>query len=77
MKTAISVPDDIFEASERAARRLGISRSEFYARAAAAYLDQLRRSDVTARLDEVHSEETSALDPVISELQARSLRRSR
>jgi len=32
MKTAVSVPNDVFRAAERAAKRLGISRSELYAR---------------------------------------------
>lgn len=32
MKTAISIPDPIFEAAEGFARRLGMSRSELYAR---------------------------------------------
>ena len=35
MKTAISLPEDTFRRVERAARRLGMSRSEFFARAAA------------------------------------------
>ena len=34
MKTAISLPDDTYEQATRQARALGISRSEFFARAA-------------------------------------------
>lgn len=41
MKTAISVPDVTFERVERAASRLGVSRSEFFARAAERWLDSL------------------------------------
>lgn len=41
MKTAISVPDATFERVERAADRLGVSRSEFFARAAERWLDSL------------------------------------
>jgi metal-responsive CopG/Arc/MetJ family transcriptional regulator len=33
MKTAISIPDDVFAAAERLARRLKKSRSELYSRA--------------------------------------------
>lgn len=48
MKTAISLPDELFEAMDRAARALGVSRSELFARAAAAYLersdDEIRKS---------------------------------
>jgi metal-responsive CopG/Arc/MetJ family transcriptional regulator len=41
MKTAISVPDDTFERVGRAAKRMGVSRSEFFARAAERWLDAL------------------------------------
>ena len=38
VKTAISVPDETFEQATRQAAELGISRSEFFARAARRYL---------------------------------------
>jgi metal-responsive CopG/Arc/MetJ family transcriptional regulator len=41
MKTAISLPDDTFARVEEAAKRLGVSRSEFFARAAERWLDAL------------------------------------
>jgi metal-responsive CopG/Arc/MetJ family transcriptional regulator len=41
VKTAISVPDHTFQRVERVARRLGVSRSEFFARAAERWLDTL------------------------------------
>ena len=41
MKTAISLPDATFERIERAAKQLGVSRSEFFARAAERWLDDL------------------------------------
>ncbi len=41
MKTAISLPDETFERAERAAAKLGVSRSEFFARAAERWLDAL------------------------------------
>jgi metal-responsive CopG/Arc/MetJ family transcriptional regulator len=47
MKTAISVPDDTFQRVEEAAKRLGVSRSEFYARAAQSWLDALDDEDTT------------------------------
>ena len=77
MKTAISVPDDVFEAAERTARRLGISRSELYARAVRAFLDDLLRNDVTERLNAVYGETPSPLDPVVGAMQGRALRRNR
>lgn len=41
MKTAISLPDATFRRVDAAARRLGVSRSEFFARAAERWLDRL------------------------------------
>lgn len=48
MKTAISLPDDLFEEIDARARALKLSRSAFIARAARAYLQREREeSDVT------------------------------
>jgi hypothetical protein len=47
MKTAISLPDATFERIERAAKKLGVSRSEFFARAAERWLDDLDDEGVT------------------------------
>ena len=54
MKTAISLPDKLFQEADAFASRTGMSRSELYATAVAEYL--ARRSDavVTARLDLVY-----------------------
>jgi hypothetical protein len=65
MKTAISIPDPIFRAADRAARRLKMSRSELYAKAVAAFVEANGGADVTRRLNEVYSVERSELDPVI------------
>ena len=52
MKTAISLPDDTYEKATRQAAELGISRSEFFARAARRYLDELARESLTEQIDE-------------------------
>ena len=52
MKTAISVPEDIFEQATRQAADLGISRSEFFARAARRYLDELASRSVAQQVNE-------------------------
>lgn len=41
MKTAISLPDETFRRVDAAARRLGVSRSEFFTRAAEQWLASL------------------------------------
>jgi len=69
MKTAISIPDDLFEAADRAAERLGLSRSELYQRAIARFLDDESQALVTDALNEVYRSGPSALDPVLDRLQ--------
>ena len=52
MKTAISVPDETFVQATRQAAELGISRSEFFARAARRYLDELASRSLTQEVNE-------------------------
>ena len=52
MKTAISLPDDTYEQATRQAAELGISRSEFFARAARNYLNQLAVQSLTRQINE-------------------------
>jgi len=52
MKTAISVPDDIYEEASKQAAELGISRSEFFARAARRYLEELASKSLTEQINE-------------------------
>jgi metal-responsive CopG/Arc/MetJ family transcriptional regulator len=73
MKTAISIPDELFESAERFAQRQGMSRSELYAMALRHYLQEHRSEGITERLDEIYSTEAEALDPAIIRLQAQSL----
>jgi metal-responsive CopG/Arc/MetJ family transcriptional regulator len=65
MKTAISLPDDTYEQATRQAAELGISRSEFFARAARRYLDELAEESLTEQIDEAlaaaGSDDTSAM----------------
>jgi metal-responsive CopG/Arc/MetJ family transcriptional regulator len=51
MKTAISLPDDTFRRVDRAARRLGVSRSELFVRAAENWLDTLEDDGTTAAIN--------------------------
>lgn len=51
MKTAISVPDHVFRRVEAHAQRLGMSRSEFFARAAARWADELDEENLTSAID--------------------------
>jgi hypothetical protein len=75
VKTAISIPDTLFEAAERLADRLGVSRSELYQRAVAALLERYVAQAVTDTLDEIYGPEPEVgrLDPTVVLLQNFSL----
>jgi metal-responsive CopG/Arc/MetJ family transcriptional regulator len=75
MKTAISIPDQLFRAVELAAERLGISRSEVFQRAVREYLRNHRDKGVTKALNDVYGQTAikSTLDPFLERLQIASL----
>lgn len=73
MKTAISLPDELFQRVDELAKRLGIPRSQLYARALSEYLAAHGPEHVTAALDAVYSGTDSSLDPVIVSAQAGSV----
>ena len=51
MKTAISLPEEVFARLDEAARRAGLSRSEFFRNAGVRYAEHLAAIDVTAQID--------------------------
>jgi len=51
VKTAISIPEQVFHRVEEHAARLGMSRSEFFTRAAARWADELDDEHLTAAID--------------------------
>ena len=73
MKTAISVPDQIFQAAEILAQRLGMSRSELYATALGQFLKEHKNQGVTERLNQVYEQEPSSLDEGYERLQSISV----
>lgn len=79
MKAAVSIPDRVFESAEKLAARLGVTRSELYARALAALVERHREDVVTAQLNEIYGPagERSSLDPAVVRLQSGSLPREK
>jgi hypothetical protein len=73
MKTAVSVPDDVFRQAEAAARRLRISRSQLYATAISEFLNRQQASSVTERLNAVYSRRPAKLDGALHRAQLKSL----
>jgi len=73
MKTAISIPDSLFQVAEKAAKRMGLSRSRLYVNAVQAYLKNHPDNDVTEKLNRIYTKESSSLEPVISKIQSSSI----
>ncbi len=73
MKTAISIPDDVFSQAERFAHQRKITRSALFTVAVDEYIHHHREDDVTRRLNKVYASAGSALDPVFDQLQSLSL----
>jgi len=75
MKTAISIPDDVFAEADRLARRLKKSRSELYSHALREYVARHGPDHVTETLDRLCSESLPEKD-VARTAARRTLRRS-
>lgn len=73
MKTAISLPDPLFEAANELAARLGVSRSELFRRALERLLSDYDDEQVTERLNRIYAEEGATIDPALTAMQAASV----
>lgn len=73
MKTAISVPNDVFELSEKLAKKLKVSRSKIFAMGVKKLGEEYDEDDITARINKVCEEVDTSLDPFWKELQSRVL----
>ncbi len=73
MKTAISLPDELFASADSLAKRMSVSRSELYATAVAEFVAKHRSKDITARLDAVYADLSGDVDPALRRAQARSV----
>ena len=76
MKTAISIPDAVFQNAERLARRLARSRSQLYSEAIAEYVARHTSDAITEALDAVYAVDVQP-DPFVSASTRRVLARSK
>jgi metal-responsive CopG/Arc/MetJ family transcriptional regulator len=74
MKTAVSIPDPVFQSADALASRLGMSRSQLYATALAEYLAKHRDAKVTEQLNTVYA--ATATDPAVRTAARQTLDRS-
>jgi hypothetical protein len=73
MKTAISIPDPIFKAAERLARRLGMTRSRLYTKAVTEFIQKHKNDLVREKLNEIYECESSSLDSATQAMQWASI----
>ena len=76
MKTAISIPDDVFEDAERFARRNRKSRSQLFSDAVREYVARHSGDAVTEAMDRVCAEVGAAPDPFTDAAARRTLERT-
>lgn len=76
MKTAVSIPGDVFEQAERLARRTKKSRSRLVSDALREYVARHAPDDVTEAMNRVCSEIGPSQDPFVSAATRRALERS-
>jgi metal-responsive CopG/Arc/MetJ family transcriptional regulator len=73
MKTAVSVPDDVFDSAERLARRERRSRSEVYSTALREYVARHSPDDIVDALDRVVADVGTTVDPFVARASVRIL----
>lgn len=73
MKTAVSIPDPIFQDAERLARSVRISRSQLYSKALKEYLARHGSDAVTDAMNRVCDEIGDTRDPFVSRAAERLL----
>ena len=66
MKTAVSLPDDVFAEAEALAETQRVTRSGLYTAALREYLARHQPPAVTEALDAVYATEPSRLDPALA-----------
>jgi predicted transcriptional regulator len=77
MKTAVSIPDEVFEGAERLARRTKKSRSRLFSDALKEYLARHTPDEVTEAMNKAFDEIGETQDPFVSSATRRVLERSK
>lgn len=76
MKTAISIPDGVFQEAEQYARRAKKSRSKLYSEALAEYLARHAPEAITEAMNKVCEDVDQAPDPFVTSAGQRILERT-
>jgi metal-responsive CopG/Arc/MetJ family transcriptional regulator len=73
MKTAISIPDPVFDSAEALAKKLKISRSQLYTKAVEEFVTTHTATSVRETLDRVYGSEPSSVDPSVAKAQSATI----
>ena len=76
MKTAISIPDDIFVSAEKMAKKLGIPRSRLFTRAIEEFLENHSKEKITKKLNKVYTPKSVKTIEVVQNASVQMLRES-
>jgi hypothetical protein len=76
MKTAISLPDPLYEEAEAAAQDLGMSRSKLIQTALEEFLRRRRNDEVTRQLNESYTKNPPEPDPLLDHLALEGMKRT-
>ena len=69
LKTAISIPENIFLQADETAKALGLNRSRLYTAAITEFLEKHREDSIKAKLNEIYANENSRVDPIFNNAQ--------
>ncbi|RHX89052.1 ChpI protein [Leptospira stimsonii] len=76
MKTAISIPDELFKTAEKTAKKLGIPRSQLFAKALEEFIQSHSKESVTEKLNQIYKNKSKETKNNITDLSVESLRKS-
>jgi hypothetical protein len=76
MKTAISIPDPLFEEAEAAAKDLGLSRSKLIQTALEEFLRRRRDEEITRRLNDSYAKSPPEPDPFLDHPSLEGMKRA-
>ena len=62
MKTAISLPDRLYEEAEKTAQIMGLPRSQLFAKALEEFIEHHKRENITEKLNSIYNQIISKSD---------------
>lgn len=72
MKTAVSIPDNLFNDAEITAKQLGLARSQLYTKAIKEFIEHHNKGKITEKLNSLYAQKTITTE--INEIGLESLR---